>query len=223
MFTFERLTEIRDQEIGTKAFSKEYMCSPVWSEDAYFRKDEIYHLVDPGLKNLEGINEGVEVVAGLDIGKSRHPSFFTVFMHANGLILQVFQIWMDGWEYTKHVEFINALLNPLKIKRVYYDDTRSELESFAEQGIIRRGQWVPVKFTAPEKFKMAANFSKYVSSGVLRLQNNPRQLRSILSVNNNLEALETAEGHGDAFWAIALALSHKKSHPIALVGAGRIK
>ena len=48
-------------------------------------------------------------------------------------------------------------------------------------------------------------------------------IRSILSVNDRLEALETAEGHGDAFWSIALALSEKPSTGFHIAGAGRIR
>lgn len=222
LFSIERLTEIRDQEIGNKAFMKEYMCSPIWSEEAYFKRDEIMNCVDPGLHNIEYIEKTDRlIVAGLDIGKVRHPSHFTVFMHSNGLVIQIYNLWMEQWDYTKQVETINHLINEMKINQVYYDDTRSELESFAEQQVIRRGTWIPIKFTQPEKFKMAANFAKAVNNGSLKLQNDPRMIRSILSVNNNLEALETNDGHGDAFWSTALALSHKKSPGVFAAGGGR--
>lgn len=219
MFNYDRLIQIQKEEIGIKAFAKEYMCSPVWTEDAYFKKEDILNLIDNGLKNINWVeNKNATVIAGLDIGKVRHPSHLTIFLHAGGLIVQIYQIFMDNWDYTKQVEHINALIDRLKIKRIYYDDTRSELESFAEQGIIKRGLWTPVKFTHTEKFKLAANFSKTVSKGALRLQNNQRMIRSILSVNNNLDALETVDGHGDAFWSIAMALNHRVSGPISVAG-----
>lgn len=224
MFGYDRLIEIRDQEIGIKAFSKEYLCSPVWSEDAYFKKDEIMSLVDAGLNQLHRWDSKDEVViAGFDIGKVRHPSHFTVFLHSKGLIIQIFHVFMDNWDYTKQVEFINQKIDDFNIRRVFFDATRGELDSFMEQGVIRRGLWVPVKFTQQEKFKMAANFAKTVNKGVIRFQNSQRMIRSILSVNNNLEALETTDGHGDAFWSIAMALSYRESGPIPIVGAGHWK
>lgn len=224
MFTFERLMEIRDMEVGEKAFQKEYMCSPVWSEDAYFKREDIMNCVDSGLHNITLIDNPVaQVVAGLDIGKVRHPSHFTVFLHSNGLIIQIYQCFMDGWDYTKQIDHIKAIMDGLKIKRIFYDDTRSELESFLEQGVIQRGVWKGIKFTQSEKFKLAANFSKVVSKGIIKLQNNSRQIRSILSVNNNLEALETSDGHGDAFWSVALALNYRPSQDISIVGAGHFR
>ena len=219
MFPYSRLDQIRRDEIGVKAFAKEYMCSPVWSENAYFKREDIINIIDNGLKNLEWIeNKQATVIAGLDIGKVRHPSHFTVFLHAGGLIVQIYQIFMDGWDYVKQVEHINSLIDRLKIKRIYYDDTRSELESFAEQGIIQRGIWMPIKFTHSEKFKLASNFGKIVSKGVLKLQNNQRAIRSILSVNNNLDAIESVDGHGDAFWSIAMALNHRIAGEFAVAG-----
>jgi len=137
------------------------MCSPVWSEDAYFKRDEIMNLVDPGLNQLNSWpGEDEILIAGYDIGKVRHPSHFTIFMHAKGLIIQVYQVFMDNWDYTKQVEFINQKIDDFKIRRVYFDATRGELESFMEQGVIRRGIWQPIKFTQSEKFKMAANFAR---------------------------------------------------------------
>ena len=224
LFSIERLHQIRDEEIGEKAFNKEYMCSPVWSEDAYFKREQILNIIDKKLVNIRHIPLGSgEVIAGYDIGKMRHPSHFTVFLHEKGLIYQVYQIFMDNWDYTKQVDLINGLIKELNIYRVYYDDTRQELESFFEQGILPRGLWQSVKFSMPIKFQLAANFAKAVEKGNIRLQNDSRMIKSILSVNNNLEALETVEGHADAFWSIALALSHRQSARISVAGAGRYR
>jgi len=57
-----------------------------------------------------------------------------------------------------------------------------------------------------------------VTKGAIRFQNSQRMIRSILSVNNNLEALETTDGHGDAFWSIAMALSHRDGVPVPIIG-----
>lgn len=224
MFPIERLRQIRDEEIGERAFNKEYMCSPVWSEDAFFKREELIPLIDPGLKNIDQFKDpDAYVIAGLDIGKVRHPSHFTAFLHSKGLIIQIYQIFMDNWDYTKQVDHINALIEGLNIRRLYYDDTRGELESFAEQRVINKSIWMGVKFTQNEKFKMAGNFMLALKKGNLRLQNNDRMIRSILSVNSGLDAIETVDGHGDAFWSIALALSHKNMNSPTIVGSGRFR
>ena len=40
--------------------------------------------------------------------------------------------------------------------------------------------------------------------------NDKRQTEQILAVNDNLEAVESADGHGDSFWSVALALNNEK-------------
>jgi hypothetical protein len=53
---------------------------------------------------------------------------------------------------------------------------------------------------------MAQIFEEYVHSGNLRLLRDERQRSQILSVNNELKAPDTIEGHGDAFFSVAMAL-----------------
>ena len=53
---------------------------------------------------------------------------------------------------------------------------------------------------------MATNFEKMVENNEVELLNDRRMLDQILVVDNDLQALETPEGHGDSFWSIALAL-----------------
>ena len=53
---------------------------------------------------------------------------------------------------------------------------------------------------------MAHIFEEYVHSGQLGLLKDDRQKQQILSVNNELKAPETPQGHGDAFFSIAMAL-----------------
>ena len=221
MFSYERLIQIRDEEIGEKAFNKEYMCSPSWSEDSYFKKEEITNLIDTELKNNYIFDPDSPVFAGYDIGKVRHPTHFTAFQHKEGKIIQIWQEFMDNKDYTEQVERIKVLADKLNIRRIIFDDTRGELESFFESGVIRRGLWKGVKFSQQSKFEMAANFGRIIRRGSLRFQNDQRMIRSILSVNDRLESLETAEGHGDAFWSIALALSERPSTGCAIAGAGR--
>jgi hypothetical protein len=51
---------------------------------------------------------------------------------------------------------------------------------------------------------MATEFEKGVNEKYIELQNDPRMIRQILAVTNDLQAIETHEGHGDAFWSNAL-------------------
>jgi len=210
LFSYERLGEIR-RDIGEKAFNREYQCSPVWSEDAYFGRDELMVTVnaverkDPGGQWKAG-----EFIAGLDIGKKAHPSHFVIFQKRVGIYTQFFQVFMDGWDYTKQVRYIQGMIDFYVIDEVRYDATRGELEPFVEQNIISPRIWRPVIFGTKSKFQMASNFSKNVNNKTVHLLNNQRMIDSILSVNNELQAPETSIGHGDAFWSIAMALYEPK-------------
>lgn len=212
LFPFERLLEIRDKEIGEKAFNKEYMCSPIYSEEAFFKREEILGIIEPKLSNnvTQTVEKKMNIIAGLDIGKHAHPSHLCVFSKDRaGHYTQLFSKFFDGVEYIKQAMFINDLIKNWKIDRVYFDNTRGEFEGFLEQGIIMKNLWKPVRFGTQEKYTMAANSEKMVKDKKVSLVNDDRQTKSILAVNNDLDALETAEGHGDAFWSIALALSEE--------------
>lgn len=209
LFSYERLQELR-REISDKAFNKEYMCSPVWSEDAYFKRDELMKVVDKHLKQ-ETMNASKwkvrgYVMAGLDIGKKAHPSHLSIFLLENGHYTQLYEEFMYSWDYTKQVAHINGLIEFYRIDELRYDATRGELESFAEQNLIDNHIWIPIIFGSKNKFDMAGNFSKNVNNQTMKLLNAQKMLDSILSVNNKLQAPETDAGHGDAFWSVALAL-----------------
>ncbi len=214
LFSYKRLCEIREQELGEKAFKKEYMCSPIWSEEAYFQREEFMKAVDVDLEECkrsssEFKHRKMKIVAGLDIGKKTHPSHFVVFMYDNGRYTQLYEKFMDGWDYYKQIVFINDLVEFFLIDSVYYDDTRGELESFREQRIISPAIWKPIVFKVKTKFEMASNLDRLINhkdGPKVSFLNRQRMIDSVLSMNNNLEAPESIIGHGDAFWSIALAL-----------------
>lgn len=218
LFTFERLIEIRDSKtgIGEKAFMKEYMCSPVWSEDAYFKRDEIIDVVGymhegkryyiKEEKRPASQWKGGSIIAGMDIGKKAHPSHIAIFHILHDKCTMIYEIFLDGWDYTKQIELMESLREFYLIDEIRYDNTRGEFEYAVEQGLINPRWWKPVVFGTRNKFEMASNFSKHVSNKTVVLLNRQRMVDSILSVNNELKAPETSIGHGDAFWSIALAL-----------------
>jgi hypothetical protein len=72
-------------------------------------------------------------------------------------------------------------------------------------------QAYPIVMTSASQDKMASNFDKVVnvnenSKVRLILLNDDRQTRSIISMDANLKAPSSPEGHGDAFWSGALAV-----------------
>lgn len=215
MFPYERLNTIRLEEIGEKAFSKEYMCSPVWSENAFLTRDQVLNVVNNQLKNdlsLEKTRFHI-ITAGWDIGKHVHPSHFTIFLRYKDKYIQIWQEFFDNMDYNKQLKKVKELVETAKVDRVYYDATRGELESFVEQGLIDKNVFKPVIFKVQTKSAMASNFEKLVINKGIELINNERMIGQILAVNNNLDAIETPEGHGDSFWSISMALSEGLKKP----------
>jgi hypothetical protein len=210
LFGYDRLCEIREKEIGEKAFRKEYMCSPIYTEEAFFQREDLLPLINKDLDNSLGVPtfQYDMIIAGLDIGKHVHPSHLSVFAKQGDKYIQIYSKFYDNQEYIKQVEAIKNLQRLFNIRQIYFDATRGEFEGFLEQGVLDKAVWRPVKFTSKEKYSLAANFEKVVREKRIELINDPRQINSILAVNNDLEALETTEGYGDAFFSIAMALSH---------------
>ena len=218
LFSYERLCEIRNDELGEKAFSKEYMCAPVWSEKAYFKREEIMRVVNPNLEEKkqpasEYKDRHCQIIAGLDIGKKLHPSHLVIFELRGGHYTQIYEKFMDNWDYSKQVDLINDLIEFHGIDKISYDDTRSELEGFRERKIIDPKIWKPIVFTSKSKYAMASNFSRLVNNKkdgepapLITLLNNQRMVDSILALSDELKAAGSAMGHGDAFWSIGLAL-----------------
>lgn len=151
---------------------------------------------------------GLPAYAGWDVGRSVHPSHIAVLLpdNLNGKgFIQIASVWIPlGTPYVKQVEQIKALMRDLRCSSIAYDATRGELEALRELGDLR--EFKPITFTVERKKLMAGRVLAYLEKGLLKLLPDERQKRSILQVNNMLQAEESEIGHGDSFWSLALAL-----------------
>ena len=206
----------RKAKIGAKAYAKEYLLQPVRSADSYFNREEIEALTDYELKNHKpggtpsdyGL-EGVEVYAGLDLGKKRHPSHLSVWAKREAgdswRYEQVCSRWFDQVDYIRQLAWVKQAIESFGIIRLRYDNTRAEFESLDEMGEIPR-EMEPVVMTRAGNFQAAAALDRVVSSGTARFINDERQLRQLCIVDNDLKAPETVDGHADCFFSGALAI-----------------
>jgi hypothetical protein len=101
---FDELLE-RREERGHKVFAQEYLCSPVYTEDAWLEEDELKACVDVSLTNhnpfkMDGVTFDGDITAGWDLGKKRHPSHVAIFETKAGVSTQLHSKWMQGWDYT---------------------------------------------------------------------------------------------------------------------------
>lgn len=203
LFTFKRLMEIRD-EILDKAFNKEYMVSPVRSENTFFKRAEL-EAVATRIENVKNLNTDNDVYGGWDLGKKQHPSHFTVFEMVNGKAVQVYQEFWDGVDYNVQLGRVKRLKERLMIDVVAYDSTRGEFEVLEERGEMPSWMY-GVGFTSKSKQKMASSLEKRIGHKSIELINDQRQIDVMLQVMGDLKAVETDLGHGDSFWSNGLAM-----------------
>ena len=196
---------LQQQKARPKSFASEFLLIPHFSTEAYFESEDIEKCEDdtlvnhPASKKYEkSIDE--QLFAGFDVGKKRHPSHLVIFRRRGEVLEQIHQSWLDGWNYTEQVEFLNDIAENFDIMRGYIDNTRGELE---DRGLAH--MWRPMTFSRKSKNTMAQIFETYVMNDRLKLLKDERQRQQILSVNNELKAPETPMGHGDAFFSIAMA------------------
>lgn len=218
---FYTLKKIKDKisVMGEKVFAAEMMLEPYYSADAFFNKEQLRKdIVNPQLKNIrliEGQNTHHLVVAGLDIGKKKHPATFQIFEVKDGKAIMIHHKVMKKWAYytgepfdplkPSQVEYCKEAIKKFCIDKIYYDNTRGELEGASDMHYLTP-HFVPVVFTHKMKVQLATDFEKAVLNKQLEIFDDEEMLNSICSVTNDLLSIESAIGHADCFWSVALAL-----------------
>lgn len=218
----------KKRERGEKVFNQEYLCSPVYSENAFVdSKERLYSVVNDKLKNFsitdwekelerreeKGEDMDTDKVAGWDLGKKGHPAHFTIYEKIGKKRIQRHDKWFDHVDYTEQLEYIRQHIEAFGAYRVYYDATRGELEMLEETGELG-GEFEGVHFTFKGKHKMAGAFDRAITNKEIELINIPRSLNQMLIVTNDLQAPETPEGHGDSFWSTGLSFMDQEDEGV---------
>jgi len=213
-FDYKELMK-RREERGERVFNQEYLCSPVYSENSFFSDDQVTKMMFdilnyPFNKKRENPKE-YDIIGGWDLGKHRHPAHFSVFEvrgdKETGDWTQIHQHFFDKVDYKDQIAYCDIAIDSFGIDRLYYDNTRGEIEVIEETGNLKP-EYRPVNLGLKKKNGLATEFDKKKTTGKIKLIADDRQKRSILAVQNDLKAIETVDGHGDAFWSIALAMEY---------------
>jgi len=215
------------RELG-RWFPQEYLCEPVSSESAFFQREQIDRITYP-IYSVSGrlmsdrkkwlLTTPFEqkapftypIVAGLDIGKKRHPSHVAVFEIRGQKWDMIYQEFWDFMDYYDQVLKCGEIIHHFGVEFFGFDNTRGEFEGFMEQGILP-SEMSPVILNNRKKGALSAKFDEKVTRNHMRLLEDERLKKSILSVTNEVVALETPEGHGDAFFSIMCALDWEVQH-----------
>ncbi len=215
-YDYDRLMRIRKSH-GESSFSVEQQLTPVTITDQFLTREDLIPIVDGTLKMWDLTNEfpnqvGLATYAGLDIGKTVHPSHVIVFLELpDKTLVPLYHAFLDHMEYPRQVRLLNTIANRFKC-RGYYDRTNNVLE---DRGLSRR--WVGKQFNKRLKANMATLLEKRVfaedDDPGLVLPDDERFLNQIVAVRKDLTAPETADGHGDSFWSTALAVKAAEDGP----------
>lgn len=213
-YPFERLIDIELNETGKKNFQREYQLLPFRATEGYFMRGEIENLIDKELENYSiyrvGKDDGFgETFGGVDLGKKRHPSHLCVLEAVEEkeiiYLIQICNLFLDNTDYNDQLKIFGDAIKRFNMTALLWDNTRSEFDGFAERGELP-SEMSPVTMTAGGNDQIAADFDKQVGNKTIILLDDARQTRSILSVDGNLKAAESIDGHGDAFWSVGLAI-----------------
>lgn len=202
---------------GRRRFNQEYLCRPAYSEDSYIEPDDYDKCVNTALINYDyrswekelkrrekaGEDAKTDRIAGFDIGKKRHPSLLVVFEHIKNKWIQRHIKFMDHWEYKDQLAYLERAIEWFGIDFLYYDNTRGEFEGFAEANRLP-GEMIPVNFTFKRKNAMAVAMDKNITNQTIEFIADDRQRAQMLVVDSDLNAVETPEGHGEAFFSNGL-------------------
>lgn len=144
--------------------------------------------------------------AGLDISSGkRHPSHLAIIRSDNGIYYQTASEWFDETPLNDVLEACKALCSEHGVERLLFDNTRDELTVPMSRGDVP-SNWEGIKFTAQGKYEMARRLEYLLHAGELKLLPDERQKRQLALVDDMLKAEESAEGHADCFWSLALAV-----------------
>lgn len=212
--SYEELCEIRET-IGEKAFNQEYMTKPSYSENSYIERKDLQKVIDTSLTQATKYDGNNDVVAGFDIGKKAHPAHLAIYERWTDKndgkyhYKQLMSKWFDGVEYKEQLDYLLWAIENYRIDILRYDNTRGEFEGFAEQGLLHRCM-TPVSFNVKTNNAMAVSLNTIIREERCLMIDDVRQIDQLLQVNNELQAVESPQGHGDSFWSNALALWEEK-------------
>lgn len=191
---------------------QEYMVKPTYSADSFLKDEVVSKCIKDNLKNYAkggefSFGENDSIVGGWDIGKHQHPSHLSIYqLTAKNKFIQRVSFWMDNWDYTSQLDFIEKIAKRLSMSICYYDATRGEFESLHETGKMPE-IFKPINLTPKKtRWNLARALAQKIEKNDILLLNDDRQFRQMLVVDSDLKARETKEGHGDSFWSNALAM-----------------
>lgn len=217
-FDMARLNRTKNR-VKLRAYQVEYLLQPFWSVNSFIPQDAISLIVDRELRMFSldkpfDPSGAVGIYGGMDVGKELHPSHISIgALMPTGDIVQIYHKFLDGMKYNAQAKLVTEIVRHFQVRRFYYDATRGELD---DRGLPTNV--MGLKFSVPKKTALGLVFENYIFAQPdepgLVLLHDERQNAQLVSVDRNLHSIETADGHGDAFWSNALMCRAAADGPV---------
>lgn len=217
-FDQARLARVKSS-VGDMAYEVEYLLRPVLAVNSFLPQAVVEDSCDPYMQSLPlevSFNGAgtIGIYGGMDVGKHVHPTHISIgALMPTGDIVQIYQEFLDKMDYTSQAKHVRKLIEHFKVKRFYYDSTRGEME---DRHMSRRA--LGVVFTQARRVQMALGlegrfYADQDEPGIVLIKD-ARQIRQMVSVDRQLKPISTADGHGDAFWSVALMVRAADDGPV---------
>lgn len=214
-----------------ETWQQEYLCNPVDEATAYLTWDLIQGAEHP----QAGVPEFYEpsknrCYLGLDIARRRDLSVFWMAEMVGDVLWTREVVALKGASFAAQEAEFSRLMDRYRVARACIDQTGMG-EQFAERAIRRYGSRVEgVLFTSGSKADLAMGLRARTEDRTLRIPPDKAVRESLHSVrkvvtaagNIRFDADRNEVGHGDYFWAAALAVHGVAGRvPIEYRGTGR--
>jgi phage FluMu gp28-like protein len=150
--------------------------------------------------------------AGMDIGRTKDSSVFTILGHKGDKMHQWMSYEMKNKEFDEQREFVSLAMSSLPIKRLMLDKTGlgTEFGEWAEKKFPMRAEGVhftnEIKETMANKVYLAFERHNYVLPMNRKLHADIHCIRKTLTATKHSRYDgSTKDSHADRFWSLALA------------------
>ena len=209
------------REIGQAAFKQEFLCIPAYETQPLLSEEYLDLAIDDDLREIydQSFLPGGVNVLGWDPAEKRHSSPIVIYHVENGIWTQIRCKFFDRAGYVQQAKWVCWAWDHYKISRGRADNTNGVLSALYENGNLPKRLEL-MHISGRLKQDIAHGLDSLLTENAdpkgkrrIRILPNSRQRMHMLAVQaDTLNAAETRDGqgkigHGDAFWANALATS----------------
>ncbi len=206
--------EMFKKTMDPDSFAQEFECEFIDSAFSYFPLEMILNAVSSECDSWDGIKRGFFYM-GIDIGRKRDITAIVIVEKLGDVfyVRYIDELYQENFEAQRLK--IEMLKNTYQPHRICIDATGLGMQ-LAEELQRKYGSTIePVTFTQPAKESLVTYTRMLFEKNALKIMSHQGLIRDIHSIKKSVttagniryDADRTeSEGHGDYFWALALAI-----------------